>query len=186
MLGLIFRVADDLVTELGGDEAAVDARGRAGFPAGAPFRLDEHHEESRWRTYLGAVCETLGVSADQAEEAFSAHFVADAMRRWPMWFRMSGDSREFLARIPSIHNSLAAGLRSPAEREAVGRKFHVAWEGDELVTTYRSGNQLCGVYRRLAEAVIDHYGDRAVIEEPSCLKRGDPACVFRIRWLEEA
>jgi hypothetical protein len=95
---------------------------------------------------------------------------------------MCKTSRQFLELQPEIHNTFAFGLQRPADREAVREKFQLEKLDDELVVHYRSPNQLCDMYKAIANHVFRHYGETATIEERKCMKRGDAECELSIRW----
>jgi hypothetical protein len=182
MVGVIHRVLFQLVDSLGGREAVDRVRQLADVPADREFKMQVPYDDAEWRRLMRATCEVLEVTPEQALEAYAGFFLKDALTRWPMWFRMSANSRQFLARQPSIHNSLSAGLLDPSERQAVSDKFHVEVDGERIVTRYHSPNQLCGLYKALARGVIEHYGDAAVITERGCMLRGDPECEITVEW----
>jgi hypothetical protein len=99
-----------------------------------------------------------------------------------MWFQLCKNSRQFLEMQPEIHNTFAIGLQRPEDRDAVTTKFRLEKLEDELVVHYRSANQMCDMYKAIAQLVFNHFGDTATIDEHRCQKRGDNECVLRIRW----
>jgi len=106
----------------------------------------------------------------------------DALKRWPVWFKMSGNSRDFLERQQAIHNSLAAGVCEESKRRAVADKFRIDKNGDEIITHYRSENQHCSLYKTLARWIIRYYGDEASIGERRCMREGADECEIHVRW----
>jgi V4R domain len=61
-------------------------------------------------------------------------------------------------------------------------ELHVSEHGADGVTIdYSSPRQLCVLLRGLAEGTARHYGERAEIEEVTCMRRGDPGCRFEVR-----
>jgi len=182
MIGLVHVILFDLIERQAGVSGVAAVRARAGVPSDRQYRLNAAYDDGEWHRLLAATCSLLAHSPEAAEEALAAHFFRDALERWPMWFRMSRDSRSFLMRQPAIHNSLAAGLSSPAERRAVEDKFRAEVDGEDLVVIYRSPNRHCRLYRTLAALIIEHYGDAAEITESECQSAGAPACAMRIHW----
>jgi hypothetical protein len=182
MVGLICKVLIDLVRTAGGDEAVAKVMQRANVTTGSEFKLSAVYDDAQWQRLLGAACETLAVTPEQAEEAYADFFVKDALARWGTWFHMSRNSREFLMRQPAIHNSLAAGVSEEAQRTAIADKFHIEPTDSGIVTHYRSANGHCGLYKALARRIIAHYGDEAVIEELKCQKQGAEECEIHVRW----
>jgi Haem-NO-binding len=151
-------------------------------PRGQVFRLGEPYADDEWRRLLAAACEVLGKTEDEVVEIYADMFCRDALTRFPRWFEMSRSSREFLERQVTIHNVFASGVRDPEARRAVVDKFRIETREGEIVTHYRSPNQLCGMYRALARWMIRHYGDEATIEEARCMLRGDEECEIHVVW----
>lgn len=182
MVGIIHRILFDLVDSMGGGPAVNAVRERAGISAEQEFQLNGRYSDEEWQRLVRVACEVLKLSPEQLEEALAGQFLRDALTRWPIWFEMSRNSREFLLRQPRIHISLAAGLADPGDRRAVADKFRVVVDEDGITTHYRSPNGHCGLYRALAREIIRHYGDDATVAESSCVKHGARECVIHIRW----
>jgi len=182
MVGIIHKVLFDLIESAGGPNAVEAVRSRAGIPADAAYSLNAAYDDAEWRRLLEASCAVLGLSAEAAELAYAEAFYRDALTRWPSWFQMSRDSREFLLRQPAIHNSLAAGLTAASERKAVSDKFRVERNEGGIIMHYRSPNQHCRLYVALARRIIAHYGDDATIAERCCMRTGAPECEIHVQW----
>ena len=182
MVGLIQKLLFDFIEETAGPEKLLEVKRLAGVPAEKVFRMDEVYEDEEWQRLFSATCEVLGVTQEQAEEAYAEFFYKDGMKRWPMWFSMSKTAREFLQRQPKIHNGFATGVRDQKASQAINDKFNLEEVEHGIVMHYVSPNQLCGLYTALARLIINHYGDEASIEETKCLKQGDSECEIHIRW----
>jgi hypothetical protein len=182
MVGLIQKVLFDLIEAIGGPQAASEVRRRAGVEEDRRFRLDTVYPDDEWQRLLKATGEVLGRSQEELETAYAETFGRDSLRRWPIWFETSANARQFLERQQTIHNTFATGVRDPEARHGIRDKFRLEKLPDELVTHYRSPNELCGLYKALARWVLKHYQEEAVIEETCCTKRGDPECEIHIRW----
>lgn len=182
MVGLIQKVLFDLVEEVGGAAAAAEVRRRANVPAERRFRLDTVYSDEEWQRLLQAAGDVLGKPQHELERAYADWFGRDALSRWPVWFEMSSSARQFLERQQTIHNTFATGVRDPAARRDIRDKFRLEKRPHELVTHYRSPNQLCGLYKELARWVLAHYREQATIQETRCTRRGDPECEIHVRW----
>jgi hypothetical protein len=182
VVGLIQKLLLDFVEAKAGPEAVAEVKRRAGVAEGKRFRLDTVYADDEWQRLLNAACEVLGVSREQAEEAYAEFFGEDAFRRWPKWFEISKDARSFLARQPIIHNFFATALQDPEARKAVNDKFQLEQDERGITTRYRSPNGHCGLYKALARWVLKRYGEAAEITEPRCTRRGDAECEIRIDW----
>lgn len=182
MVGLIQKVLFDLIDEVAGPAALAEVRRLAGIPDDRRFRLDTVYPDDEWQRLLAAAGTVLGKSQDELEVAYASFFGRDSLRRWPVWFEMSANARQFLERQQTIHNTFATGMRDAGARSGIRDKFRLEGRPHELVTHYRSPNQLCGLYKALAQWVLDHYREQATIEETRCTKRGDTECEIHIRW----
>ncbi|MGD8453912.1 MAG: heme NO-binding domain-containing protein [Phycisphaerae bacterium] len=182
MVGLIHRLLFGLVESTAGSGALREIRRRAGIADERIFQMAQTYDDEEWRRLFGATCDVLGLTREQAEEAFAAYFIRDALQRWPGWFAMCSNAREFLERQPKIHNSIAASVQDPAARQAMQDKFSVISSDDELIAHYRSANQLCGLYKAMARHILAHYGTSGTIDEVRCQRNGDPECEIHIRW----
>jgi Haem-NO-binding len=160
-----------------GREAVEQTLADAGLPADRVYRLNEAYSDSEAQRLSAAAFKRISLE-DIAEEFFN-----DTLERFPTFFEMCKNSRQFLEMQPEIHNTFAQGLRRPEERQAVRDKFRLEKLADELVVHYRSPNALCDMYKAIAQKVFKHYGDNATIDEPRCTKRGDSGCELRIRWM---
>jgi hypothetical protein len=182
MLGLIPKILLKWVTADYGEETALEIRRRAGCPPDLDFRINEVYEDELWVRLVVASLDVLNIPAERLEEGYARYFLKDAQRRWPTWFKMSKNAREFLERHPSIHNNFADGIRDPAECERIKDKFRLERLDNRIVTHYRSPNRHCYLYECLAREVLKLYDEQATIEQPKCVKRGDPECEIWITW----
>jgi Haem-NO-binding len=148
----------------------------AGLPADRTYRLNEPYDDSEAQRLSVAAFQRISV------EDIAKAFFEDTLVRFPTWFEMCKTSRQFLEMQPEIHNTFAHGLRRPEDRKAVMDKFRLEKLDDELIVHYRSPHHFCDMYKAIAERVFQHYQDRATIEEPRCMKRGDAECELRLRW----
>ncbi len=182
MVGLNHRILLALVERRAGKEAVARVLERAGVPVGQLFAIHLTYDDAEWRRLFEAALETLGLTLEQGEAAYADAFLEDALERWPMWFKISRNSREFLIRQPAIHNSVGAGVRDTLSRRSITDKFRIEELPDGIVVHYRSENRHCGLYKALAARLFAYYGDEATIEEEQCARSGAPECVLRVRW----
>ena len=182
MIGLIPNCLEMAVEQLADSESVKEVRRRAGVPLDHKFTYNGCCPEEDWLKLVVAACDVLDLKPDELEKKFADFFYHDAIERWPRWFEMASNSKEFIERQPAIHNTF--GISTHCSQRDVNEKFSVETNGNKLVTYYRSPNRHCGLYQELARLIIDHYGDRATIEEPRCMKRGDDVCEIHIYWDE--
>jgi hypothetical protein len=177
VLGYPLKLLLNAIESRHGREGVVRALAEAGLPADRLYNMNESYADTEAQRLSAAAFQFISVE-DIAEAFFN-----DTIVRFPMWFQMCKTSREFLEMQPEIHNTFAHGLQRPEDREAVRDKFRLEKLDDELVVHYRSPNRMCDMYKAIAQHVFRHYQDQATIEETLCVKRGDPECELRIRWI---
>jgi hypothetical protein len=165
-----------------GVEAVSEVKRRARVPGQKQFRLSEVYDDEEFQRLLAAGGEILGLGESQFEDEFAAACFEYLLERWPTFFRISRNAREFLERQPAIHNSFASGALNPQERRGITDKFRLEQLENETVAHYSSVNRLCGFYMAVARRVIDYYENQAIIEELQCMRKGDPECEIHIRW----
>jgi hypothetical protein len=182
MVGLMHKLLLKMVESEAGKDAVAEVYRRAGLAADHVFRMNENYDDAEWRRLLEVAFEVLEMPTERAVDLLADYFLTDALDRWPMWFEISKNSREFLKRQPAIHNGFYTGIRDPEMRSKLRDKFHVEERDGAIVTRYRSPNQLCGLYVALARWVIQHYGDTATVEHVTCTQQGFPDCQIHIRW----
>lgn len=182
MVGLVPHLLEKLILTSAGAETLAEVRRRAGIPPERNFAINGYYSDEEWRHMFESACDALGLTNEEAEDAYADFFFRDALIRWPRWFAMSANSREFLQRQPAIHNTFAMSQADPDTRRTILDKFEIEIKDNELVAHYRSPNHHCGLYKSLARRIIGYYGDTASIESARCMKRGATECAIHIRW----
>lgn len=166
----------DTVARHHGRDAVASTLAAAGIPGERIYGLNRLYDDAEGQRLMAAAL--ARVSVDDIADVF----VTDTAARFPTWFAMCKTSREFLEMQPEVHNTFAHGLQHPEQRDAVRDKFRLERREQTLVVHYRSPNKLCDLYRAIARRVLVHYQETATIDEPHCMKRGDPACELHICW----
>ncbi len=182
MVGLIQKLFFKMAYELGGEDAVISIKKEAGVPVDKDFQINIVYSDEEWQRILAAGLKILNVTPEQADVAYADCFAKDALERFPNWFQMSKNSYEFLLIQPTIHNCFATAVVDANERKDINDKFKVDKLKNKIITHYVSPNKLCGLYKALAEWMINHYKDEADIEEVKCLKKGDKECEIHIQW----
>jgi hypothetical protein len=177
LLGYPLKLLLNAVERRHGSAAVIQTLLDAGLPGDRVYRLNEPYPDSEAQQLTRSALCRISLE-DIAEEFFQ-----DTIDRFPMWFEMCKTSRQFLEMQPEIHNTFAHGLQRPEDRDAVREKFRLEKLPEELVVHYRSPNHFCAMYKAIAQHVFRHYRERATIDEPRCVSRGDDECELRIRWI---
>ena len=174
MHGVVFTSLRDYVGSRHG--SALAAAVFAGEPA---HLLSEAYPDEDLQRLLGRLAEQTGEDADATLRDFGA-FTAQRTfgRLYPAFFAIAPSAREFLLTVETrIHELVRATIPS-----AEPPRLHVLPDGDDGVRIdYRSPRRLCVLMFGLVDGTAAHYGERAEIEELFCMRRGDEACVARVR-----
>jgi hypothetical protein len=187
MIGLIQKLVLQMVEEIGGPEALLEVKRRTSLPEEFEFRIDTDYDNEQMQQILENACAVLQVSEEAALSAFADYFLRDAQNRFPVFIAQARTSRELLINQTTIHNMLGSGLRNAEKLKAINDKFQVIkHDNGDLEVLYRSPNQWCTLYRKLAEAVAELYQENMTLSTIQCRKRGDQHCAFLIHWPEHA
>lgn len=183
MIGLIQKLVLQMVEEIGGRDALLEVKRLTGLPDDFEFRIDTDYDNQQMRQLLDNACTVLQISEDTALTAFADFFLRDAQSRFPVFIAQAHSGRELLIHQTTIHNMLGSGLRNAEKLKAINDKFSVKeLENGELEVIYRSPNQWCTLYRKLAEGVARLYQEKIALTTIQCRKRGDEHCTFLIHW----
>lgn len=183
MVGFIQKILCDLILSIRDEETLKQVKTKAQIPLDRIFKINTAYSNEEWQRLWDAALEVLEIPQEKAIELYADAFCKDAMKRFPMWFKMSKNSYEFIIRQPAIHNSFSTGVISKKERQAILDKFRLQECGNnKLITHYISPNKRCDLYKALAKWFINHYQDTATIEEVKCMHLGDSECEIHIQW----
>jgi len=177
MHGIIFAELRKYVQARHGDDTWKALLQRAGLGRTLYLSVGEY-PDAEVVAIVGAASEATGVPAGEILEDFG-HFIApDLMGMYRSLVRPEWRTLEFLENTEeTIH-------RVVRMKDAAARPPEIHCERvseNEVVIRYTSGRRMCAVARGIARGVADHYGERAEIAEPSCMLRGDPACLIHVR-----
>ncbi|OCH97687.1 hypothetical protein A8135_02280 [Legionella jamestowniensis] len=182
MIGLIQKILFTMIQDMRGDEGVKELKKLAQVPLDKTFQINNIYSDEEWQRLFLAAQNMLNLSQEEVEMQYANYFCKDVVQRFPTWFKMSKNSYAFLSIQPTIHNCFATSTADAESRQAVNEKFKLEQLPNQLITHYRSPNQLCGLYKALAQWVIAYYQDKASIEEKKCLKLGDNECEIHVKW----
>lgn len=182
MVGLIQKMLFQLVREIAGEQAVLAIKKEANVPLDQEYQINNVYSDEEWQRIFAALLKVLNLTLAQAEELYADYFIKDAMRRFPVWFNMCNNSYELLSIQPVIHNCFATSVADKVSKKSIIDKFKIEQFPTHLITHYNSPNKHCRLYILLAQRVIAHYKDEAIIEEKSCLLKGAAECEIHITW----
>lgn len=182
MVGLIQKILVDMIKDITNEETLNEIKKLANIPLDREFQINVVYSDEEWQKLFKATLSVLKITDEQADEVYAKYFLKDSLERFPTWFQMSKNSYEFLLIQPTIHNCFATGVADQKHRDAINDKFKVEKFPGKIITHYKSSNNHCGLYMKLAQEVINHYKDQAIIEEKKCMKSGGDECEIHVQW----
>ena len=177
MKGIVFNIAEELIRRDLGDEAWDALLQEAGIE-GAYTSLGSYPDEE-----FSRLVETAAVRLGQTSVEVTRWVGRGAMpllyARYPTLLDRYGDTRSLLLSLNSVVHpevrKLYPGARTPTFTYDTS-------DPDVLKMGYDSPRRLCGFAEGLTEGAAVHYRERAEIEQVRCTHRGDPVCLFHIRF----
>lgn len=141
------------------------------------------YDDEHFSAVVERACEELGTEPDDFLLDFGV-FTAERTftRLYPAFFSSTESARDFLLTVETrIHELVRATV--PNARPP---RLHVTELGEHGVSiVYSSPRRLCVLLRGLAQGVAVHYHEPIEIEETTCMRRGDDACTFQVRFRAE-
>jgi hypothetical protein len=173
--GVIFTSLRDYVTAVHGSDLA-----KRLFEGEPIYLLSEAYADERLTHLLVRASELTGLAADDLLHDFGVYTGERTFTRlYPAFFAISPSPRDFLLTVESrIHELVRATM--PSARPP---QLHVTeLDTDGVTIEYASSRRLCVLLRGLAEGTARHYGQTTALVETACMRRGDPACRFELRF----
>lgn len=181
MQGLLYYYLQIFVRDAYGEAVWEHARERAGISERS-FVLTRNYPDPYLPALLQGLGEELGEAAPAVEELmfdFGRHLGRCFERDFDFYFRRFVSAREMIAGIePVIHAELRR--RNPSSDPPALHTYPLP--GGALRLVYDSPRQLCHVLRGLSTQVAHAFGQTVTIEEPRCMRRGDPVCEFKLTF----
>lgn len=183
MIGLIHVILFDLIESKFNKEKLNKILSEANISEGTKFRIDKNYDDGQWQELFNVTVKVLDKTPAELCEIYAIHFHEDALIRWPMWYKMAKNSREFLLRQPAIHSQFATSILNDEVAMAINEKLILESKGSSVCVNYQSPNKLCQLYMSLAQVIADHYGDEIEMKETKCMHNNYKNCVIDIDWI---
>jgi hypothetical protein len=145
------------------------------------FLLSESYGDERFSELVERACDATGRNRDELEHAFGVYTAQSTFAGlYPAFFDVARSARNFLLGVETrIHELVRATIP-----KAAPPRLSVSERGEDGVSiVYTSPRHLCVLLAGLTEGTARHYGERAEIEERTCMRRGDAACAFDVRFV---
>ncbi len=177
MKGIIFNLAEDVVTREHG-EAAWDAVLDGAQVSGSYTSLGNYPDAD-----LTAIVSSAARLLGQDEQAVLCHVAQGAIpllaERYPHFFTPHTDARAFVLTLNDIIHPEVRKLYPGADVP----NFTYEGHGEHEVTlAYQSPRHLCSLAEGFISGTASHYGQRVVITQDACMRRGDVRCLLRCEF----
>ncbi len=177
MKGVINKGIQEMLEKKYGQATWIDVKERAGCDEQF-FLLSHNYPDETTFALTRAAAEVLDLPLDTLLVEFGRYWVRNtAPKYYPTYFSLAGQSpRDVFHNLNRIHQQVTMDISG-----ATPPKFQIEEQEDGKMTIrYESRRAFCAVLRGLILGVGEHYGQDLVIEETSCIHRGDPACVVEV------
>ncbi len=174
MKGVIFNLAEQVVTDAYGADAWDDVLDKAGLD-GAYTSLGSY-ADADLVALVSAAAQLLGVEPAAVVRQVGEGAIPLLAQRYPVFFSPHAAARPFLLTLNDIIHPEVRKLYPGADVP----EFDFALEGDDvLLLTYRSQRHLCALAEGFVAGAAGHYGQRVDVSQPQCMLHGAEACVLR-------
>jgi hypothetical protein len=177
MKGIVFNIMERAVSETRGEDAWDQLLDAAGLQ-GAYTSLG-NYPHADFMKLVEAAAADFDMTPRLVLRWIGRAALPEFARRYPELFSRHRDARSFVLTLNSMIHPEVRKLYPEAGVPVFD--FDTSSE-DVLVIGYRSRRRLCGFGEGLLDGTAAHYGERAAIERPECVLRGDERCVFAIRF----
>jgi predicted transcriptional regulator with HTH domain len=159
MKGVIADCLKKLVTSKFGKEKWEASLEAAGMPANSIFLVAQDIPDPDFFKLVGSICETLGITMEQAAEAFGYYWVNEyAPKIYKVYFNKE-TAKDFLLSMDYVHATVTKNL--PNARPP---RFSYEWEGDNtLIMHYKSERNMIDFMIGIIKGVGKYYNENLSI-----------------------
>jgi Haem-NO-binding len=177
MKGLIFNLLEEVVRREYGDDIWEDMLETAAVD-GAYSSLGSY-PDGEITKLISAAASALDLEPDLVIRQFGRHALPLLASKYPHFFERHKTTRTFLLSLNDVIHAEVRKIYSGAE---VPEFDYDASSPDVLVMGYTSPRRLCALAQGFTEGAAAHFGEEVIFEQPQCMNRGDPKCVFQISF----
>jgi Haem-NO-binding len=132
---------------------------------------------------VGEASRITNVPADTLLREFGHYFLLNGLTRHLCAYLLTrvNNARDLLLTMHDAHEQMSRlpdGLAPPLFQYRIQRSHP-----ENLIILYDSPRKLCSVLHGAIEGAAERYGEQVFIMEQTCMKRGDKACRFKIRFV---
>lgn len=174
MKGIIFNLVEEVVSDRYGEDVWDELLAAAGLD-GVYTSLGSYPDDELLRL-VAAAAKHLDVPADAVVRTLGEAAIPLLAERYPSFFLGHESTKSFLLTLNDIIHPEVRKLYPGADVPTFG--FDET-PGNGLVLRYQSDRKLCALAEGFVLGAAAHYRERAEIEQPECMLRGDDACLLR-------
>ena len=161
MKGIIALALKDMVTRQHGSAVWREILDKAGVPARTTILATSDIPDEVVLGVIKTTCERLGISLQEAADAFGHHWVNEfANRIYPLYFRRADNAREMLLNMDKVHD---VTTRTMANAHPPRFDYEEPDSGT-LIMTYKSERGLMPILVGLIRGVGTYYGEELELE----------------------
>jgi len=175
--GIVFNLLEEVVSQQYGD--AVWDRLLETTGADGAYTSLGSYPDAQLFAFVGAASEALGMPANDVLRWFGRSSMPLLAQRYPAFFQGLAGTRPFLLTLNEIIHPEVRKLYPGAYVPVFD--FDSS-ESDVLRMGYHSERKLCALAHGFIEGAADHFGEVVSAEQLQCMHRGDPKCVFELRF----
>src|SRR5919197_1983908 len=177
MKGIVFNLLEEVVSRDHGEDVW-DALLEATGLDGAYTSLGSYSDDDLMKL-VAAASSALDTPPDEIVRWLGRSALPLFAERYPQFFEPHQSTRSFMLTLNQVIHPEVRKLYPGADVPV----FDFDASSDEvLVMGYASSRKLCAFAEGLIEGAASHYGERALIEQPRCMVRGDEKCVLEISF----
>jgi hypothetical protein len=175
--GIIFNLAEEVVSDLHGEEAWDAVLDTAGV-TGAYTSLGSYPDDDLHRI-VAAGAQQLDASRSDVLRAVGAGAMPRLAARYPEFFAPHRTTRSFVLTLNDIIHPEVRKLYPGANVP----QFEFDTSADDvLVVTYRSDRRLCALAEGFLLGAAPRFGEQALLTHIRCMHEGDDHCAISCRF----
>jgi hypothetical protein len=180
MKGVIFNLLEDFVTTTWGEVAYEDILGRCPVHARGPHVGPSTYPDADLMAIVAGACARLGVTTDQALQAFGAFAATPLIGKLPRELVPFDHPRDLLLAVDDVIHVEVRKLFRDAEPPRITCRD----DGDptRLTLYYASRRQLCPLLLGLLDGTARHYMVPITYQHVTCSRDGAPRCELDVAF----
>lgn len=177
MKGIVFNLLEEVVCAEHSERSWDTLLDAAGVD-GAYTSLGSYPDEDLFKL-VSAAAKILNQSPDAVVQWFAREALPLMATKYREFFSPHTSTRSFLLTLNDVIHPEVRKLYPGAN---VPTFDYDTSSPDVLVMIYSSPRRLCSFAQGLIEGAAAYYGETLRFEQPACMKRGDPKCLFRLSF----